>query len=254
MPGDTPSAAEPVLILIHGATINGHMWDAVRRHLDPRWRVIAPDLPGHGTRRGEHFTLEAAVATVQEAVRAAAPAQVILAGDSLGGYTVMNAAPTLPAGRLKGVIASGCTADFSKAATKRPFFFKTLLFRVLLSLFGEQRLIASTTGKIRKQLSAAGMHAEDIDAMVAAGFSLKVFQQAVDALRPVDHIARLAAIGSPVLLVNGTRDAVMMRHEAAYLAVAQRGRVQHYDCEHGVSILKPREFAGLLNGMAGGDL
>jgi len=250
MPGDIPSAGEPVLILIHGATINGHMWDAVRRHLDQRWRVIAPDLPGHGTRRGERFTLEAAVATVQEAVRAAAPSPVILAGDSLGGYTVINAAPTLPAGRLRGVVASGCTADFSKAATKRHFVFKTLLIRVLLSLFGEQRLIASTTAKLRKQLAAAGMQADDIESMIAAGFSLKVFPQAVDALRPVDHIAKLAAIEAPVVLVNGTRDPVMMRHEAAYLAAARRGRAQHYDCEHGVSILKPREFADLLNALA----
>ncbi|WP_077034635.1 alpha/beta fold hydrolase [Pelomonas sp. KK5] len=243
---------EPVLILIHGATINGQMWAAVRRHLDPRWRVIAPDLPGHGSRRGERFTLEGAVQTVLEAARAAAPSPVILAGDSLGGYTVMNAASRLPPGQLKGVIASGCTADFSKFATWPHFFFKALMFRVLLALFGEQKLIASTTSKVRKELSDAGMQREDIDAMVDAGFSLKVFQDAVDALSPVDHIAKLAAVLAPVLLVNGLQDGVMMRHEAAYLAASRRGRAQHFDCGHGVSILKPREFAALLNEMAAG--
>ena len=33
-------ATAPVLILLHGAGLNGHMWDAVRRQLDPRERRI----------------------------------------------------------------------------------------------------------------------------------------------------------------------------------------------------------------------
>lgn len=42
---------DPTLVLLHGATLNSHMWDAVRRDLNPKYRVIAPDLPGHGARR-----------------------------------------------------------------------------------------------------------------------------------------------------------------------------------------------------------
>ena len=42
---------DPTLVLLHGATLNSHIWDAVRRDLNPKYRVIAPDLPGHGARR-----------------------------------------------------------------------------------------------------------------------------------------------------------------------------------------------------------
>jgi pimeloyl-ACP methyl ester carboxylesterase len=246
-----PDASQsPVLILIHGATLNGHMWDPVRRHLDPGLRVIAPDLPGHGTRRNERFTMEAAVATVAQAARSVAPSPVILAGDSLGGYTVLDAASAIPAGQLSGVIASGCTADFTKLATKLPFMARVLMFKLLLALFGERRLIGNAIEKVRVMLSGAQVLREDIDSMVAAGFSLRVFEQAVDALRLIDHIARLAAITVPVTLVNGDKDPVMIRHEAAYLAAAQRGSVRRYDCEHGVSMARSVEFAALLNAAA----
>ena len=39
------------VVLVHGATLNGRSWDPVRRLVDPRFRVLAPDLPGHGARR-----------------------------------------------------------------------------------------------------------------------------------------------------------------------------------------------------------
>ena len=79
MPDTSPA---PVLILIHGATGNGRMWQAVMRHLDPRWNVLTPDLPGHGSRRDEPFTLDAAVATVAEVVRRVAPTPVVVGGES----------------------------------------------------------------------------------------------------------------------------------------------------------------------------
>ena len=77
---------KPVLVLVHGATANGRMWAPVRRILEARgYEVLAPDLPGHGIRRDEPFSLEAAVRTVQDAVASVAPSPVVVAGDSLGG-------------------------------------------------------------------------------------------------------------------------------------------------------------------------
>ena len=116
MPDTSPA---PVLILIHGATGNGRMWDAVRRHLGTRWAVIAPDLPGHAARRDEPFTLAAAVETVAAAVRSVAPRPVVLAGDSLGGYTALAAAAAVPAGQLRGLVLAGCTANMTGSALRQ---------------------------------------------------------------------------------------------------------------------------------------
>jgi len=101
---------KPVLVLLHGATGNGRMWAPVRRILEARgYRVLTPDLPGHGSRRAEQFSLQAAVQAVVEAVASVEPAPVVVAGDSLGGYVTMASAGSLPPAQLRGLMPSGCT-------------------------------------------------------------------------------------------------------------------------------------------------
>ena len=38
----------PVVVLLHGATLDHHAWDAQVDALTPRYRVVVPDLRGHG--------------------------------------------------------------------------------------------------------------------------------------------------------------------------------------------------------------
>ena len=44
---DHPGGSPPVLAL-HGLASNARWWDLVAARLSPRWRVLAPDLRGHG--------------------------------------------------------------------------------------------------------------------------------------------------------------------------------------------------------------
>ena len=246
---DTPDDG-PVLILVHGATLNGRMWDPVRRHLDPALRVLAPDLPGHGSRRNERFTMDAAVTTVVQAARSVAPAPVVLAGDSLGGYTALAAAAALPREQLRELLVGGCSGNIAGFAMLSHFIAKTWLFKTMLGLFGEDRLVLRMAVQVRALLRSADVCDADIDAIVQAGLSARVFAQAVQALRGVDYRARLAAITQPVCLLNGDQDKVMIRQEASFLAAAQRGSLQRWDCGHGVSLLRSREFAALLTAAA----
>ena len=234
------------LILLHGATGNARMWDAVRRNLDPRFQVIAPDLPGHGTRRGEPFTLEGAVATAVEAARSVAPSPVLLVGDSLGGYTAMAAANALPLEQLKGLVLGGCSTNVIGAAAI-PFVFKAALFKLLISLFGEPRLIRQNIPVLVKM----GMSEPDVRAIVDAGMHLGMFEKVIHALRGVDFRSMLANIEQPVLIVNGSRDKPMLKQEASFVAAGRQvssHRVE--DCEHGVSMLRSAEFAGAVNDFA----
>ena len=234
---------DPVLILIHGATLNHRMWDPVRRHLDPRWRVVTVDLPGHGARRNETYTLAGAVETVVQAARSVAPSPVVLAGDSLGGYTCLASAASLPPSQLLGLVISGASANLSGLALI-PFKARVALFKVLFFLLGEQRLLRD---KVPGMLKKLHIGEADAQAMIEAGISLRAYGQAVVALQGVDFKQRLAAIAHPVLLVNGTQDFSMMAQEAKFLAVAQRARSQHFDCRHGVSLLRSAEFADSVN-------
>lgn len=96
------------IVLIHAVRSSRTMWKGQTRRLRPRgYTVIAPDLPGHGRRRGEPFTLEGALATIDEAVDACAEPP-LLVGLSLGGFLTLHWAGTHP-GRLTGAVAADCT-------------------------------------------------------------------------------------------------------------------------------------------------
>lgn len=233
------------LILIHGATCNSRMWDAVCRNLDPRFRVVALELPGHGARRNEKFTLDGAVATVVEAARAVMPSPVVLVGDSLGGYTAMASASSLAREQLQGLVLGGCSANVMGWASL-PFLVQAVTFKVLIALFGESRLIRQN----RPMLVKLGMGEPDVQAVVDAGMSLGAFEQVVLALLGIDFRQMLAGIEQPVMIVNGSRDKPMVRQEAGFLAAGQQISGRRIDCEHGASMLRSAEFAGLVNDFA----
>jgi pimeloyl-ACP methyl ester carboxylesterase len=240
-------ADQPAVILVHGATLNGRSWDPVRRLIDPRLRVIAPDLPGHGGRRHERYTLQGGVDTVVAAARELGDAPFIVAGDSLGSFTSQAAAAALPQERLKGLVLGGASHEFIGAPVL-PYLAKAWTFRVMLALFGERKLVE---GKIPATFREFGMNDADADAAMAAGISLKVFPQAVDALRGVDFRSKLAAITQPTLFINGELDTDHVRGEARYVAAARQASIARLPgCEHGVSLRRSADYAELLNGFA----
>jgi pimeloyl-ACP methyl ester carboxylesterase len=244
-----PSSSEPVLILVHGATLNGRMWDPVRRHLGADYRVMTPDLPGHGSRLGERYTLEGAVATVAAAARSVAPAPVILVGDSLGAYSSMAAAGAVPPQQLKGLVLAGATFNFVGKSVAS-YVVKAWLFTTLAALLGEQRVIEKL---MPKAFGPQGFNLSpgDARAIIDAGMSVVVFGQGVHALRGVDHRANLAAVEQPVLILNGDLDQVNVNEEAGFLAVAKHASSERFaGCEHGISLWKPEAFARCVNQFA----
>lgn len=242
MPTDQPS-----VILVHGATLNARSWDPVRRAIDPRLRVLALDLPGHGARQNERYTLQGGIDTIVGAALALGNAPFILAGDSLGSFTSQAAAASLPQHRLKGLVLGGATHEF-KGMAVLPYLAQATVFRVLLALTDEQKLVAR---KIPGALRECGMNEQDIAATQAAGVSLSVFPQAVNALRGVPFRSKLAQITQPTLFINGDLDTNHVRGEAHYVAAAQNARVERFpDCAHGVSLRRSADYARLLNEFA----
>ena len=237
----------PTLILLHGATCNGRMWDALRRGLDPKYQVLTPDLPGHGTRRGEPYTLQGAVDTVVQCAAAIPEAPIIVAGDSLGGYSSLASAASLPPRQLKGLILCGCSSNLTGAALL-PYRLQIAIFKTLLAFRGEDKLIASMRPKLIKDI---GMQPHDVDALIGAHMSLKVFSQCVYALKDVDFRSKLSQVEVPVMIVNGTKDSGHMRQEASFHAVAKDATVEHLaDCQHGVTIRRSADCAQLFNQFA----
>jgi pimeloyl-ACP methyl ester carboxylesterase len=243
----SPTEQAPVVILIHGAGLNGASWNPVRRHIDSRIKLVTPDLPGHGARIAERFTLQGAIDTVAQAAREADGAPVVVGGDSLGGYTATASASAIPPDQLKGLVLSGCTANLYGFRVLMPFRVKKLMSILMTRLMNQRQIDRA----MMKNLSALGIGQGDIEVMMAAGLNPGVFPDAVDALQEIDFKGMVAATTQPILFVNGSKDKVFVSQEADFVAAAHAPQRYSFDgTEHGVSLLRSEEFAGLVNRFA----
>jgi len=85
-------------VLVHGAWHGGWCWEKIAPLLESRGhRVLAPDLPGHGSDRTPiaDVSLDAYAARVREVI-AAQPEPVVLVGHSMGGIVISAAAERIP--------------------------------------------------------------------------------------------------------------------------------------------------------------
>ncbi|MCW2598651.1 MAG: alpha/beta hydrolase fold protein [Frankiales bacterium] len=88
----------PVVVLIHGLASRAAQWQQVMARLGEQYRVIAPDLLGHGLSakpRGD-YSLGAQACGVRDLLAALGHHRVTLVGHSLGGGIAMQFAYQFP--------------------------------------------------------------------------------------------------------------------------------------------------------------
>lgn len=236
----------PTLILVHGAVLNGGMWAPIAADLSRDYNVLTPDLPGHGKRAGEKFTLAAAVQTVTEIAKQLAPAPIVLAGDSLGGYVSLASASAL-GDQLKGAVLAGCTANFQGPVI--------LAYKLQIALTG---MLSPETLKTRLEASIREKYPQAASAILEGGLAFDAFRDAVAELQKVDFSVVLASFKAPLLLLNGSRDWQHVLGERRARMANPRAEIRRLKgIGHGVSIQRPARFAGILreflqaNGLSG---
>ncbi|GAB6897663.1 alpha/beta fold hydrolase [Kineosporia succinea] len=85
-------------LLIHGLTYDHRSFGPLRRHLDPADRVLAIDLPGHGSSpRRESYPLSGTVDDVHQQVTAAHLTRPVVVGHSVGAIVANAYAAVHPA-------------------------------------------------------------------------------------------------------------------------------------------------------------
>lgn len=103
---DTGPRTSPVIMLVHGANASLHTWEGWAARLDPRYRVVRMDLPGHGLTGPSptHDYRPRALAEVVERIRAKLGiAKIVLVGSSMGGGVAWHYALLHPE-RLRGLV------------------------------------------------------------------------------------------------------------------------------------------------------
>jgi 2-succinyl-6-hydroxy-2,4-cyclohexadiene-1-carboxylate synthase len=89
----------PTLALLHGFTGSGRSFDHLRDRLDPKFRILAPDLPGHGS-SPQATGWDVAVDSLAAAL---GPDPFFLAGYSMGARLALACALRFP-DRVRAVV------------------------------------------------------------------------------------------------------------------------------------------------------
>lgn len=233
----------PSIVLLHGIRTSATMWRAQVAALDAAGIPSrAVDLPGHGTRLGERFTLDLALDAIDAAVDDLA-GPVILCGLSLGGYLALHWTAERGAGRIDGLLAAACGTT--------PHAAPLAGYRALASAIRRMPDKGAWLNQFMVDLFIPEPGRADV---TAGGVPLDVMDDGLRAMAAVRPIAAISRIRVPILLVNGRYDHFRME-ERRYLAAA-RARpdlpaswsqlVVVPGASHLVSLTRPDEFTRIL--------
>ena len=226
------------ILFLHGAGASRLMWLPQHRLLSDEFRTISIDLPGHGFRRAEPFRIDTAAAAARQALDRHAGGEALLVGLSAGGYVAMVLADRWP-DQVRGLVLSGASASYRGWGG-----FSTKLYGSVFGLMAN-RMSGKAEASMRNLLPA-----DLADEILAEPLSMR---GAADSLREIpgrDYYAMASRYPGPILLLNGERDTVNRKEEAA-LAAAAGARVEMVrNAGHSCSLTQPEAFGESVRAFA----
>lgn len=203
------------LVLVHGSRLSTAQWAPQLPLLEGRVAVTLVDLPGHGARGGEGFTLARCAEVIHEAV-AGVPAgeEAVVVGHSLGGYAAMAYAAAHPA-EPQGLVLAGCSTT--------PTGPGAAVYRGVAAL--TDRLGPVRMTRVNDRVLHRLYPAERIDPVIAGGYWFDPTAAAWSEVMRLCRPSMLHGVRCPVLLLNGQYDQFRLgtRH---YVKACPQARVE----------------------------
>lgn len=230
----TRTAVQPTVLLVHGVRTSRSMWRAQLVALEAAGvPALALDMPGHGARHAEAFTVDGAVATIETAARAV-DGPLVVVGLSMGGYLVLHwaARTTRP---LAAVVAASCST--------RPRGPGLDAYRRAAAAIA--RMPDGGAG-LGDALAGRFLPPDGRADVAAGGMALGVMEPVLAGLAGVDTLADVAAVDAPIWLVNGRWDH-FRGEERRFLRACRDGRLVIVPgATHLVSLVRPVAFNRVL--------
>jgi pimeloyl-ACP methyl ester carboxylesterase len=204
----------PAIVFLHGTRLTRSAWGAQLDGLSDEFRTIAMDLPAHGTRANDAFTLEGAADIVAATIHEhAADGRAIVVGLSLGGYVAMVLASRNPA-CVEGLVLAGSTAE--------PVGARALPYRALAEVL--ERFDGPALQRLNAWFFRARYPASIAEPIVAGGFWSNGGAHALRNLLGERFAPRLATYPGPTLILNGEWDLLFRLSAGSFAAAAQDAR------------------------------
>jgi pimeloyl-ACP methyl ester carboxylesterase len=225
------------VVLVHGIRTSATMWRAQVEYLENRGNpVIAVDLPAHGSRMSEEFSLQSSFATIDVAVRAAAErGPVLLSGHSMGGLLCIEYVGAEEPPPVAGFIAASCTAT--------PRGLGLAAYRLLARGFDS---LPDRGMWLTDRLLDRILPDETRADFGAGGYALDAQDAALRSLSVLDLLEALRRIEVPLWFVNGQLDQLRV-NERLFLSAARHAELIVVPrTTHHVTVMRPRVFNAIL--------
>ncbi len=206
------------ILLLHGMWCDHHVYDDVVHGLADAYRIICPDLRGHGQSETptQSWKVRDLARDLLHVLDALAIREAVVVGHSLGGMAALHMALEDPA-RLRGLVLLSTSAEAEKPERRS----QLSLMAMTLNMWGMNRLMAGRAAKVFFSPAFARRSPGKVKAWRAHLLSMhkRALLQALAAVRDRPSVlAQLSTLTMPALVMGTEEDVIADPAHAAIMA------------------------------------
>jgi pimeloyl-ACP methyl ester carboxylesterase len=248
-------AGTTALILLHGNTANAWWWAPMAEYIDPRYRLLALDLRGHGD---SEWTRPPAYAPGDYAddlarfIRTLELEHAIAVGHSMGGIAVLAFVQ-----RCQGLIRAAVAIDAAITSTPRRNRYLARLRNLPTVTYPD---LATATSRFRLMPSEGAIPAELLAEVAGRSvmrtsdgrYTMKFDRESFYGSDGIDSMSAIAGVTIPLLLIRGELSRIMSADAAARAVESNRlvELVTIAGAHHHLPLESPAALAGALQDFA----
>lgn len=203
------------MVFVHGTRFSAGQWSAQLAVLRNEFPVAAVDLPGHGERSDQPWSLSSAAGIIASAVDALGRGPALVVGHSLGGYAALEFARHHPE-RLRGLVLAGASASTRGAWT--------MPYRWVAGLV--PRIPADRLARWNDRLLLRHYPPEVVEATIRAGYAFHTLPAAWGEVLGRFDAGAMRHVAAPALILNGEKDSLFRSGEADFARAHPHARVE----------------------------